>query len=178
MYRNEKIAPLIDALNELGMPMMASTLEGLYRSRNFLEMDHLSLLKRARRVRLLEAAVSRCRSDLSPASVQSSISARPAAKASDAGPYSFCPLDADYCRALESLVSSSGEDASLRIPPLFPSVPDPDPKARVRALAASCSEDSPVRPLPYLFEKVLSLCRGELADVRFHPDTGLYDVFL
>lgn len=134
-------------------------------------LDHLSLLKRARRVRLLEAAVSRCRSDLSPASVQSSISARPAAKASDAGPYSFCPLDADYCRALESLVSSSGEDASLRIPPLFPSVPDPDPKARVRALAASCSEDSPVRPLPYLFEKVLSLCRGELADVRFHPDT-------
>ena len=44
MYRNEKVAPLIDALNELGMPMMAATLDGLYRSKNFLEMDHLSLL--------------------------------------------------------------------------------------------------------------------------------------
>lgn len=44
MYRNEKVAPLIDALNELGMPMMAATLNGLYRSKNFLEMDHLSLL--------------------------------------------------------------------------------------------------------------------------------------
>jgi hypothetical protein len=44
MYRNEKVAPLIDALNELSMPMMASTLDGLYRSKNFLEMDHLSLL--------------------------------------------------------------------------------------------------------------------------------------
>ena len=44
MYRNEKIAPLIDALNELGMTMMAATLDGLYRSKNFLEMDHLSLL--------------------------------------------------------------------------------------------------------------------------------------
>ena len=44
MYRNDKIAPLIDALNELGMATMASTLEGLYRSKNFLEMDHLSLL--------------------------------------------------------------------------------------------------------------------------------------
>ena len=44
MYRNEKVAPLIDALNELGMPLMASTLDGLYRSKNFLEMDHLSLL--------------------------------------------------------------------------------------------------------------------------------------
>lgn len=44
MYRNEKVAPLIDALNELGMPMMAATLGGLYRSKNFLEMDHLSLL--------------------------------------------------------------------------------------------------------------------------------------
>lgn len=44
MYRNEKVAPLINALNELGMPMMAATLDGLYRSKNFLEMDHLSLL--------------------------------------------------------------------------------------------------------------------------------------
>lgn len=44
MYRNEKVAPLIDALNELSMPMMAATLDGLYRSKNFLEMDHLSLL--------------------------------------------------------------------------------------------------------------------------------------
>jgi len=44
MYRNEKVAPLIDALNELGMPMMAATLNGLYRSKDFLEMDHLSLL--------------------------------------------------------------------------------------------------------------------------------------
>lgn len=44
MYRNEKVVPLIDALNELGMPMMAATLDGLYRSKNFLEMDHLSLL--------------------------------------------------------------------------------------------------------------------------------------
>lgn len=44
MYRNEKVAPLIDALNELGMPMMAATLDDLYRSKNFLEMDHLSLL--------------------------------------------------------------------------------------------------------------------------------------
>ena len=44
MYRKEKVAPLIDALNELGMPMMAATLDGLYRSKNFLEMDHLSLL--------------------------------------------------------------------------------------------------------------------------------------
>lgn len=44
MYRNEKVAPLIDALNELGMPLMAATLDGLYRSKNFLEMDHLSLL--------------------------------------------------------------------------------------------------------------------------------------
>ena len=44
MYRNEKVVPLIDALNELGMPIMAATLDGLYRSKNFLEMDHLSLL--------------------------------------------------------------------------------------------------------------------------------------
>ena len=27
MYRNEKVAPLIDALNELGMPLMAATLD-------------------------------------------------------------------------------------------------------------------------------------------------------
>ena len=134
-------------------------------------LDHLSLLKRARRVRLLEAAVARCRSDLSPASVQASISAPPSAKASDAGPYAFCPLDADYCRALESLLAASGEDAAPRIPLLFPAVPNPDPKTRVRALAASCGEEQPERPLPFLFEKVLSVCREELAGVRFHPDT-------
>ena len=47
-------------------------------------LDHLSLMKRARRVRLLEAAVDRCREDLYTASVQAALSMRPSAGSSRA----------------------------------------------------------------------------------------------
>lgn len=44
MYRNEKISFLIDSLNELGLGIMASSLDSLYHSKEFLDLDHLSLL--------------------------------------------------------------------------------------------------------------------------------------
>ena len=44
MYRNEKISFLIDSLNELGLGIMASSLDSLYHSQEFLDLDHLSLL--------------------------------------------------------------------------------------------------------------------------------------
>ena len=132
-------------------------------------LDHLSLLKRERRVRLLEAAVDRCRTELEPAAVRASVSAPPAAKSSPADPYAFCPMDADVCRALESLCAvSSGEDGVPRIPPLFPSVPEPDPKAAVKALASACREDTPAHPVPALVMRTLALCREETAALDFN----------
>ena len=138
-------------------------------------LDNLAVLRRERRVRLLEAAVARCKSELSPASVQAAVSAIPSSKTPSGDPYAFCPLDASACRALESLLASSGENIS-QIPPLIPAVPEPDPKARIKALAAACGEDLPARPVPYLFTRALSVCADELAGVRFHPDAVMPDV--
>ncbi|MCD8295317.1 MAG: ATP-binding protein [Clostridia bacterium] len=45
MYRNEKMSYVIDQLQELGLPVMASSLDALYHSKNFLEMDKLTLLE-------------------------------------------------------------------------------------------------------------------------------------
>ena len=38
------VESLVDDLNVLGMPNMAATLEGMYSSPGFLEMDHLTLI--------------------------------------------------------------------------------------------------------------------------------------
>ena len=35
---------LVDELNDLGLPNMAATLDSLYRSERFLNLDHLSLI--------------------------------------------------------------------------------------------------------------------------------------
>ena len=49
------------------------------------QADHLTLLKRERRVRLLEAAVVRCRDELYAASMQASVSALLSVNSSDPG---------------------------------------------------------------------------------------------
>ena len=137
-------------------------------------LDHLSLMKRARRVRLLEAAVERCGEDIAAASAVSALSRVPSAGPEPADPYAFTVLTPEGCRALEQLLSASGGESLPKMPPLFPSLPDPDPKVRIRALASFCSEalSSPAarRPVPFLVERVLSLCLQELSGVSFPRD--------
>ena len=138
-------------------------------------LDNLSILRRERRVRLLEAAVARCREDLHSSSVQAALSLPPSGASAPGDPYAFSVLSPEACRALESLLAASGEETGLKIPPLFSNLSEPDPKVRAKALAAACgSENASVgalRPVPFLFARAFSVCLEELAPVRFLPSS-------
>ena len=138
-------------------------------------LDNLSILRRERRVRLLEAAVARCREDLHSSSVQAALSLPPSGASAPGDPYAFSVLSPEACRALESLLAASGEETGLKIPPLFSNLTEPDPKVRAKALAAACgSENASVgalRPVPFLFARAFSVCLEELAAVRFLPSS-------
>ena len=138
-------------------------------------LDNLSILRRERRVRLLEAAVARCREDLHSSSVQAALSLPPSGASAPGDPYAFSVLSPEACRALESLLAASGEETGLKIPPLFSNLTEPDPKVRAKALAAACgSENASVgalRPVAFLFARAFSVCLEELAPVRFLPSS-------
>lgn len=138
-------------------------------------LDHLSLMKRARRVRLLEAAVTRCREDLYPATVQAALSKHPSGKTDAADPYAFCPLIPEGCRALESFLTGTGENPQP-VPSVDPAAPETDPKSRLKALVSLCRDVSPARPVPFLFAQVYAVCSGELVSARFLTDSLMPDV--
>ncbi len=139
-------------------------------------LDHLSRMKRVRRVRLLEAAVTRCREDLYPATVQTSLSRHPADdSASSPDPYAFCPLSPDGCRILESFLSGGGETPQ-HIFPVDSASPDPDPKTRLKSLVSLCRDATPLRPVPFLFAQAFSVCAEELTSARFRSDGLMPDV--
>lgn len=131
--------------------------------------DRFTFLKRERRIRLLQAAVERCETELTPDAVKSEISLPPTAPAApgDTDPYAGVPLAADACHALEQLLRSTDGENLPRIPALFPDVPAPDPKARLKALAAACKDAAPAEPLAFLLQQVLSLVEEETSGYRF-----------
>ena len=140
-------------------------------------IDHLSMMKKERRIRMLEAAVSRCREELYSASMQAAVSALPSANPSTSDPYAFSVVETDACHAIESLLSLSEESNDIpRIPPLFPSVPESDPKARLKALVSASRSISPSNPAAFLFSIVFSACTEELNNVSVLPDNVMPDV--
>ena len=129
--------------------------------------DRFSALKRERRIRLLTAAVSRCEKELTPDAVRLDISVPAAARAADAGLYAGVPLTAESCEALEQLLQAAETDTPPRIPPLFPDVPEPDPKARLKTLSAACKDAAPADPLAFFAARVADVCTQDLSEVRF-----------
>ena len=94
-------------------------------------LDNLSILRRERRVRLLEAAVARCRGDLHSSSVQAALSLPPSGASAPGDPYAFSVLSPEACRALESLLAASGDfgglDAAAQAMIHYAGVTEPDP---------------------------------------------------
>ena len=138
--------------------------------------DHLTLLKQERRIRLLEAAVARCREELHSASLQAAVSMLPASQSSVSDPYAFSVLDPAFCHAAESMLSASGESSVPGIPPIVPSLPESDPKTILKALVSSCRDTSPAHPAAFLFSEIFSFFTDELSDIRFHSDGVMPDV--
>ena len=139
-------------------------------------IDHLTLLKRERRVRLLEAAVVRCRDELYAASMQASVSALPSVKTSVSDPYSYSVLEPETCHMAEALLSASGDNEIPRMIPVLPSFPEADAKERLRALVSACRDISAAHPAAFLSAEVFSACRAELQAARFHPDAVMPDI--
>jgi len=138
-------------------------------------LDNLSLLRRERRVRQLEAAVARCREDLYSSSVQAALSLPPSGVSASDDPYAFSVLSPEACRALESLLAAPEGESGLKIPPLFSNLDETDPKVRARALASACgsgkASSAALRPVPFLFSRAFAVCLEELAPVRFVPSS-------
>ena len=139
--------------------------------------EHLTLLKRARRVRLLEAAVARCTAELAPSAIRTDVSALPKTK-TVSDPYACSPFSEAACRALEAFLNSSGTDTAPRIPPIFTDPSESVPKQRMKALQTACHGDASSAPLPYLCGKVLQVCREEVSSFRFLSPDGMPSVYL
>ena len=130
-------------------------------------LENLEILKRARRVRLLEAAVSRCESELSPDSVQQSVSAFSDSGKRSAGLYDGSVFPSEACLALEKLLVLADNETVQRLPSFFPDQPRNELKQRYKLLAASCRDISPSSPIAFLLSSALNLCREEAASFRF-----------
>ncbi len=126
-------------------------------------LENLEKLKRDRRVRLLQAAVARCESELDPAAVRAAVSAPPTRKTPLSDPYAGAMLVPESCHALERLLSATGTDSGLSVPPLFAGFPDPDLKLRWKALLVACKDAFPDHPLPFLFARASEICREDLS---------------
>ena len=131
------------------------------------EEDHLTLLKRNRRIRLLEAAVCRCKSELDSSTLTSAVSALPGTKLISADPYAFSALTSEACHMLEQVLSVSAPEAVTHVAGLFPGVPDPDIKSRYKALFSLCRVDVPASPVPFLISKAASVCFDEVSTFSF-----------
>ena len=129
--------------------------------------DRLTFLKRERRIRLLQAAVDRCEKELTPDAVRSEISVPATVRNAESDPYAGVPLASETCHALEQLLQCADGENLPRIPALFPDVQEPDPKARLKALAASCKDAAPTDLLSFFLSQVLSVVTKEVSGIRF-----------
>ena len=135
-------------------------------------LENLEILKRERRVRLLEAAVSRCESELAPASFFQSIAALPVLKSPLPDPYAGTPVTSEFAHFLESVIQSKTESA-VRIPSVIDGLPEPDQKQRLKSLLLACHGAVPPVPLFFLLFQANTVCREETASLRFHSNSGM-----
>ena len=135
-------------------------------------LEHLEIMKRERRVRLLEAAVARCEAELDPSSFIQSVSAQPVPRSALQDPYTGIPLSSEYCYFLEALAGSA-DSASSRIPPVAEGLPDPDLKQRLKSLLLACRDAVSPAHLSFLVSQAFRICSEEAAVLRFPSKNGM-----
>ena len=135
--------------------------------------DHLALAAQARRIRLLKAAVLRCRQDLdSPLSVPES--SDPPVSPSSLTPCSSRLLSTAAVEKLSSLLLAEGDSAEpvrkevrALLPSLFWEGQLSDVKILLKELLSTVSDTSAQDPLQNLILSVLTVSREEVAALRF-----------
>lgn len=138
------------------------------------EADRLSAAALARRIRLLEAAVSRCDADLADSGLLASASPDASEVADIPNPFSCQLLDATAAAKLAALVNPVGEAAeSVRkdmmslMPSLFFGFTLSDTKALFRRLLAACQIESSDDSFRLLLLSSLQVSRDEVFPLRF-----------
>jgi len=136
--------------------------------------DHLALAAQARRIRLLKAAVLRCRQDLdAPLPVpESSDSA--SESASSLSPCASRLLTPAAVEKLSALLLAEGDSAEpirkeirALLPTLFCEGQLSDIKTLLKELLSTVSDDSSKDPLSGLILSVMTVSREEVASLRF-----------
>ncbi|MBR6165568.1 MAG: hypothetical protein IKQ45_06565 [Clostridia bacterium] len=121
--------------------------------------DHLTILRRERRIRLLEAAVARCESELTPARVEASVSLLPNTVTLLPDPYAGEFLSPAACHALEGQQD--------QIPPLFPGLSLAEPRSILKTAFLPLREHPPAHPLPSLLLRAYDAFLKELSACSF-----------
>ena len=139
------------------------------------ETDHLSVLKLERRIRLLQAAISRCESELSPDRVSRDVSMVPKHLQPE-DPYSGIVFVQESCHILEKILQEETNNPILRYIPLFPEIPEQDLKARWKSMLSSMKEKPSGDPLPCLLSEASRICSEEAAVCRFLSRSDMPDL--
>ena len=154
-------------------------LEALNRAKEQLEHrngdnDHLSVAALARRVRLLEAAVSCCDSDLSDPDLSAVSSPDASVFPEGMKPFAGQLLNADVAEKLSLLLVSSDEAAEPYRKELMALMPDllfgfslSETKVLFRRLLSSCKKGSSGAPFVSLVLSALEVSREEICSLRF-----------
>ena len=136
--------------------------------------DHFSVAALARRIRLLEAAVSRCDSDLADADLFAAPSAGGALLPDGMSPFAGQMLSAEAAEKLSTLLVSADETSEpvrKEIMALMPSLlfgfSLSETKALFKKLLSSFNPESAEAPLEFLVLAALAVSRDEVSSLRF-----------
>ena len=138
------------------------------------DSDHLSAAAVSRRIRLLEAAISRCDSDLSDPDLFSVSASDPSVVPAGLKPYSGQLLNAEAAEKLSLLLSSSDnapepvrKDLMALMPSLLYGYSLSETKVLFRKLLSVCKPESSVSPFISLILSALHISREEILPLRF-----------
>ena len=143
--------------------------------------DHLTLARRERRVRLLQAAVERCSSELLSAPDSSSVTA-----GTVSGPDRYLPvaLSVRGFNALKKYLSHPGDESTLRelkdsIPYLIEGCSLTDARSLMKSFQQVCKSDpydNRDNPFGYMISRAWNVCCLQMSDYRFHSLGDLPEV--
>ena len=135
--------------------------------------DRLSTAALSRRIRLLEAAVSRCDTDLNDPDLITVVPGDPSVLSYSVNPYASQILSAEAAEKLSQLISSDIPSESVRkemmalMPSLLYGFGLADTKTLFHKLLSACKSGSSLNPFVHLVLSALNISREEILPLRF-----------
>ena len=147
--------------------------------------DRFRIALQERRVRMLNAAVGRCRSDLAGMASLPALSGKPVCRAVSSSPFSGEILNESAAGQILQLITSDGQDADIaarelqsQAGELFKGYRLGDGKTLLKALAASFRRSDASSPLASMIAAVFSVCASDTAQMRILRDDSVPEMYL